>query len=121
MEQKANSFPFAFLGNAVGAKGTACPEDFYEYKGFRKFSSNLSFKGGCPIYNHHPFCIREAGKHRFAGSRPGSDFDIYILTAKVEENLKNGWILKENLKTSPGGFFEKIAKQDWTFAKKRVS
>ena len=34
MEQKANSFPFAFLGNAVGERGTVCPEDFYEYKGF---------------------------------------------------------------------------------------
>ena len=26
MEQKANSFPFAFVGNAVGAKGTVCPQ-----------------------------------------------------------------------------------------------
>ena len=25
MEQKANSFPFAFLGNAVGERGTLCP------------------------------------------------------------------------------------------------
>ncbi|WP_207740602.1 hypothetical protein, partial [Anaeromassilibacillus sp. D41t1_190614_C2] len=25
MEQKANSFPFAFVGNAVGERGTVCP------------------------------------------------------------------------------------------------
>ena len=112
MEQKANSFPFAFVGNAVGERGTLCPEDFYEYKGF-----SGSF---------HPISLSKEVTRSIiiilsVSGRPGSDFDIYILTAKVEENLKNGWILKENLKTSPGGFFEKIAKQDWTFAKKRVS
>ena len=26
MERKTNSFPFAFLGNAVGERGTVCPQ-----------------------------------------------------------------------------------------------